>query len=118
MGFMRGLDRESIVKLAAGNAETLADTSPEMMADELIANREVFDFLNAAPGLARNPLLVLSSDDGLAPQTDSLIKAVRSHGGARISAYHGPTDHSWSDHRIDLAAHVIRWLMGLALLER
>lgn len=110
MGFMRGLDRDGIVKLAAGNAETLADTSSEKMADELIANRDTFDFLKAAPGLARKPLLVLSSNDGLAPQTDSLIDAVRKSGGTRITRYHAATDHSWSDHRIDLAAHVIRWL--------
>jgi uncharacterized protein len=113
MGYMRGLDRDDIVKLAAGNAETLADTSPEAMADELIANRDAFDFLKAAAGLARKPLLVLSSDDGLAPQTDRLIEAVGKNGGTRIARYHAATDHSWSDHRIDLAAHVIRWLQSI-----
>ena len=118
MGFMRGQNRDGIVKLAAGNAETLADTSPETMADELIANREAFDFLKAAPGLARKPLLVLSSDDGLAPQTDSLIEAVRASGGTQIASFHTTTDHSWSDHRIDLAAHVIRWLQTLGVARR
>lgn len=113
MGFTRGLDRDNIVKLASESSETLADTSPEVMADELISNRETFDFLKAAAGLARKPLLVLSSDDGLAPQTDSLIKAVRANGGTRIAAHHAATDHSWSDHRVDLAAHVIRWLQSL-----
>jgi uncharacterized protein len=113
MGFMRGLDREAIAKMAAGNAETLADTSPETMADELIANRDAFDFLKAAPGLARRPLLVLSSDDGLAPQTDALIAAIGKSGGNRVTRYHAATDHSWSDHRIDLAAHVIRWLQSI-----
>ena len=118
MGFMRGLDRDGIVKVAAGNAETLADTSPEIMADELINNRVALDFLKAAPGLARKPLLILSSDDGLAPQTDALIKAVRAAGGTRITAYHSTTDHSWSDHRIDLASHVIRWLQNLGQPKR
>lgn len=118
MGFMRGLDRDSIAKLAAENSETLADTSPEVMADELIGNHEAFDFLKAATGLSRKPLLVLSSDDGLAPQTDSLIKAVRANGGTRIAAYHAATDHSWSDHRVDLAAHVIRWLKSLNQPQR
>ena len=113
MGFMRGLDRDGIVQLAAGNAEALANTSPEAMADELIANREAFDFLKAAPGLARKPLLVLSADDGLASQTDDLMRAIRANGGTRLTAYHAATDHSWSDHRVDLAAHVIRWLQGL-----
>lgn len=118
MGVMRGLDRDGIVKLAAGNAETLADTSPETMADELIANRDAFDFRKSAPGLARMPLLVLSSDDGLAPQTDSLIEAVGKNGGMRVTRYHAATDHSWSDHRIDLAAQVIRWLHSIERLQR
>jgi hypothetical protein len=113
MGVMRGLDREGIIKMAAGNAESLADTSPERMADELIAGRAAFDFMATAPGLARKPLLVLSADDGLAPQTDALIAAVRRSGGTQITAYHAATDHSWSDRRIDLAAQVINWLQSL-----
>ena len=114
MGLMRGLDREGIVKMAAENSETLADVTPESMAQELIAGRPGFDFLKAAPGLARHNLLVLSSDDGLAPQTDALVAAVRQNGGTQITTYHAATDHSWSDRRIDLAARVIRWLETLA----
>ena len=113
MGVMRGLDRPGIIKLASENAETLVGTSPEQMADELIAGRVDFDFMAAAPGLARHPLLVLSSDDGLAPQTDLLISAVRKAGGKRITAVHAATDHSWSDHRVYLQAQVIRWLQSL-----
>ncbi len=74
--------------------------------------------MQTAPGLARKPLLVLSSDDGLAPQTDALIAAVRKNGGKRITAYHAATDHSWSDRRIDLAAQVIRWLESLTPAKR
>ena len=113
MGFMRGLDRPGIIKMASENAETLAGTSPEIMADELIAGRATFDFMAAAPGLAKHPLLVLSSDDGLAPQTDLLITAVRQAGGTRITAVHAATDHSWSDRRVYLEGQVIRWLQRL-----
>ena len=113
MGEMTGLDRPGIVKLASENTETLAGTSPEIMADELIAGRPGFDFMRTAPGLALHPLLVLSSDDGLAPQTDALIAAVRKAGGTRITAVHAATDHSWSDHRIFLETQVIGWLDGL-----
>lgn len=114
MGVMRGLDREGIVKLAAENMETLADVTPQSMAQELIAGRPGFDFMRAAPGLARRNLLVLSSDDGLAPQTDALVAMVRQNGGTKITTYHAATDHSWSDRRIDLAAQVIRWLETLS----
>ena len=113
MGYMHGLDRPGIVKMASENAETLAGTSPEMMADELVAGHDAFDFMKTAPGLALHPLLVLSSDDGLAPQTDALIAAVRKAGGTRITAVHAATDHGWSDHRIFLEAQVINWLNGL-----
>ena len=113
MGAMRGLDRPRIIKLASENTETLAGTSPEIMADELIAGRPKFDFMGSAAGLAKKPLLVLSSDDGLAPQTDALIAAVRKAGGKRVTAIHAATDHSWSDRRIYLEAQVIAWLQGL-----
>ena len=113
MGFMRGLNRPDIIKLASENTETLVGTSPELMADELIAGRAGFDFMLTAPGLAKHSLLVLSSDDGLAAQTDALIAAVRKAGGKRVTAVHAATDHSWSDHRVFLEAQVIRWLQEL-----
>ena len=113
MGVMRGLDRPGLIKLSSENAETLAGTSPEIMADELIAGRDTFNFLPSAAGLAKKSVLVLSSDDGLAPQTDALIAAVRAKGGTRITAVHAATDHSWSDRRIFLEGQVIRWLHSL-----
>ncbi len=108
-----GQSRADVVKLSAENAETLAGTSPELMADELMSGAPVLNILLTAPGLAKRPLLVLSSDDGLAPQTDALIAAVRKAGGKRVTAVHAATDHSWSDRRIYLEAQVIRWLQGL-----
>ena len=108
-----GGNRVDVVKLAGENAETLAGTSPELMADELMSGAPLLDILRTAPGLAKTPLLVLSSDDGLAPQTDALIAAVRKAGGKRVTAVHAATDHSWSDHRVYLEAQVIRWLQGL-----
>ena len=113
MGWVGGLEREDLARRSAGNAETLADTSPEMIADELIANREAFDFLQYAPQLAAKSLLILSSDDDLAFMTDALVAAVRKEGGDRVTAIHEATDHSWSDKRIALQAHVIRWLQSL-----
>ena len=108
-----GQSRADVVKLAASNAETLAGTSPEQMADELMSDAPVLNLMLTAPGLAKHPLLVLSSDDGLAPQTDLLIAAVRQAGGKRITAVHVATDHSWSDRRVYLQAQVIRWLQSL-----
>jgi hypothetical protein len=67
-----------------------------------------------ANGLKGKHLLVLSSDDGLAPGTDALIKAIRAGGGDRdVTAEHVATDHSWADRRIALASSIIGWLSQL-----
>lgn len=55
-----------IVASAAENAETLV-TTPEKMADELVADVSKMPLKDTVAGLAKIPLLVLSSDDGLAP---------------------------------------------------
>lgn len=114
MGLAGKLPREEAIKAAADNLETLADTSPEVMADELAAGQSAFDFLVAAPGLAKRPLLVLTSNDTLASHTDPLVTAVRAAGGQKATAAHVATDHSWSDRRIELQARIIRWLGTLA----
>jgi pimeloyl-ACP methyl ester carboxylesterase len=113
MGAMAGMPREKVVELMAGNLETLAGVTPESMADEVIANARAFSFENVADGLSKTPLLVLSADDGLAPTTDKLIKAVQAKGGRQLTAVHVATDHGWSDHRIFLESTILAWLAGL-----
>lgn len=93
--------------------EALAGTSPETMADEMIANRNSFDFTNAASALAATNLFILSSDDGLAPGTDALAEAIRKGGGSRVKTLHVATDHSWSDARIRLESEILTWLEAL-----
>jgi len=118
MGATGTMPRADVIKLSASNAETLAGTSPEQMADELIAGSAGNDFMQTAPGLAKKSLLVLSSDDGLAPGTDKLAAAVKAAGGKRVTMVHAATDHSWSDKRVYLEAQVIRWLQGLLEAKR
>ena len=113
MGSVGAIPRTELVTLAAGSMESLAGVTAESMADELAANKAAFDWNNGATGLASMPLLVLASDDGLAPMTDSLVANVRKNGGKQVSTVHVPTDHSWSDKRIRLESEVIRWLIGL-----
>ncbi|MBC7521470.1 MAG: alpha/beta fold hydrolase [Sandarakinorhabdus sp.] len=114
MGLVGGLARAELVKRSAENAETLAGTSPEMMADELIANAAANRAQAGAAGLAKIPMLILSSDDGLAPMSDGLAAAIRKAGGTRVTEAHVATDHSWSDNRLTLQGLVIEWLEGLA----
>jgi pimeloyl-ACP methyl ester carboxylesterase len=104
--------RAEAVALMADNMEALSGVTAESMADEVIAKRTAFGFMRAAPGLAKAPLLVLSADDGLAPQTDALAAAVRKAGGA-VTTTHVATDHSWNTARVRLASEVIGWLRSL-----
>lgn len=113
MGAAGHLPRPALVALTADNMETLAGVTAESMADELAAHTAAFDWTPAVTGLSRLPLLVLSSDDGLAPGTDALAASVRGAGG-RVTAVHVATDHGWSDRRIRLESEVITWLSALA----
>jgi uncharacterized protein len=114
MGRVGGAAREQVTALAAGNMESLASVTAEQMADELIANAAAWGFDDAAPGLAGTPLLVLTSDDGLAPHAAPLVDRVRAAGNQRVTVVHEATDHGWSDRRIALQDAVIRWLQAIA----
>ncbi len=94
----------------ADNMESLHGVTPESMADEVISHSADFGLAGSVDGLVSVPLLVLSADDGLAPQTDALTHAIARAGGKRIQSIHAATDHGWSDHRIFLESAVINWL--------
>lgn len=113
MGLAGSGARPDVVAVMADNLESLAGVTAEQMADELIANTAAWRFEGAAAGLARTPLLVLTSDDGLAPHSERLVNAVRAQGNARVTPVHVATDHGWSDRRIALQDAVIRWLQSL-----
>ena len=112
-GLIGSAPRAQLIERSAANSETLADTSPEKMADELIANAPANRAAAGAAGLANIPMLVLTSDDGLAPGSDSLVAAIRAAGGTMVTTAHVPTDHSWSDARLQLESLVIDWLEAL-----
>jgi pimeloyl-ACP methyl ester carboxylesterase len=113
MGYLGQAPRERVVAEMADDMESLAGVTPASMADEVIANAKTFGFANDVPGLSQTPLLVLSADDGLAPSTNSLVKAVEAEGNQHVTAIHAATDHGWSDHRIFLESTIINWLAGL-----
>jgi len=113
MAAMNRLSRAQLVQGMAGDMETLANTSPEQMADELIAHKDSWNFTTAYDGLASIPMLVITSNDGLAPSNDALVAAVRKRGNTRVATAHFPTDHSYSDQRIAMESAVIEWLQKL-----
>ncbi|MEG3148100.1 alpha/beta hydrolase [Sphingomonas sp. RT2P30] len=114
IGLLGSLPRAAAIKAFGDNGmEALADTGPAIMADEAIAHADAYDFVKAAPKLGTTPLLVLTSDDGLAAPADALVKGARAAGNGHVTSVHVATDHGWSDARVRLASEVIRWLAGL-----
>jgi alpha/beta superfamily hydrolase len=106
--------RAIVAKSMAEDMESLAGTSADKMADEVIAMSPRLSFnAEVARGLSTKPLLVLTSDDGLAPGAEKLVKAIQADGGKQVTLHHEATDHGWSGRRIALEALVIRWLQGL-----
>ena len=105
--------RAQIVRGMADNMETLAGVTAESMADELLAGAPKWRVADVVPGLARLPLLVITSGDGLAPQSDALVKAVRAKGNTSVTTVHYPTDHSYSDKRIAVEESIVEWLERL-----
>ncbi len=109
MGVVGAMPKAEAVTFMKDNMETLAST-PETLAEDLVSGASRRRLANAAAGLARVPMLVLSSDDGLAAHSDSLVAAARRAGNTRVTAVHVATDHSWSDRRVALTSMVLRWL--------
>ena len=113
MGAEGAVKREDAVAMMRDNMESLAGGTAETFADDLRSGAAARNWSHAVCGLARLPLLVLTSDDGLAPMSDSLVAAVRRGGDRRVTVVHEATDHSWSDRRIFLESAVLRWLQEL-----
>jgi pimeloyl-ACP methyl ester carboxylesterase len=105
--------RAEAMALMADNMETLAGVTAGSMADEVLGKAADFDWSTGAAALGRKPLLVLTSDDGLAPAAEALAAKVKAVPGARVAAVHAATDHGWSGARIRLEQEVIGWLEGL-----
>jgi hypothetical protein len=88
----------------------LAGCTPESLAKEIIANAAAWNVPNLAPKLATRPLLVITSDDGLAPSNDAFAAALHKAGATNITTVHLTTDHSYSDQRIALEKAVLEAL--------
>jgi len=113
IGLMGTMTRAEAVPVMADNMESLAGGTAETFADDLLDGAGRRRLAAAARGLAWMPLLVLTSSDGFAAHSDSLVAAVRRLGNTRVTTMHVATDHSWSDRRVALASAMIRWLQRL-----
>ncbi len=98
-----------LTALMADNMEALAGVTAESMAHEVETNGANYS-LRDVGALRDTPLLVLTSNDGLAPHADALVADIRAQGGAHVTTAHVATDHGWSDRRIELETRILRWL--------
>lgn len=112
MGSDARLPRDTLVAVMADNMEALAGVTARSMASDLAAGaaKSHWTFADAVPGLTRTRMLVITADDGLAPESDSLVQRLRARGNTSITTLHEPTDHSYSDKRIALETAVLEWL--------
>jgi pimeloyl-ACP methyl ester carboxylesterase len=99
---------------AAEGMAPLAGCTPESLAKEAIANADAWNIPHLAPALVSRPLLVITSEDGLAPSNDAFVDALRKSGGKQVTTLHLATDHAYSDKRIALATSILNWLATLS----
>jgi len=107
-------NRARLVKsLADNDILPLAGCTAESLADEMLSHRKQWNFVDYAGMFGVRPLLLITSEDGLAPGANHLAAAVRALGSTHVTEQHFPTDHSYSDKRIALQVAVLNWLATL-----
>jgi uncharacterized protein len=107
-------NRAKLLKNLIGNdIKPLAGCTAESLADEMLSHRKEWDFVDYASMFGARPLLLITSEDGLAPGANHLAAVVRQVGNTHVTEQHFPTDHGYSDHRIALEAAVLNWLATL-----
>ena len=106
-----GQEKEATARLATHLAEEgmapLAGCTPESLAKEVITNAAAWNVPALASKFANRPVLVITSDDGLAPSNDAFVEALHKAGATDITTVHLTTDHSYSDQRIALEKAVL-----------
>jgi pimeloyl-ACP methyl ester carboxylesterase len=108
---MEGVTLKAIgAGLAGEGMAPLAGCTPDGLARETIANAAAWSFPSKANALKARPVLVITSNDGLAPANGTFVGALRKAGNNRVKTLHFETDHSYSDQRRELSAAVLAWL--------
>jgi hypothetical protein len=109
-----GQEKEATARLAAHFAAEgmapLAGCTPESLATEVITNAAAWNIPALASKLANRSVLVITSDDGLAPSNDAFVEALHKAGTSELTTVHMTTDHSYSDQRIALQKAVLETL--------
>jgi pimeloyl-ACP methyl ester carboxylesterase len=96
-----------------GDTGPLNGVTAEGLLEEAKKNAAAWD-VAAHPNLWKGrPVLVVVADDFLHADDVALAESVRKIPGGQVTEVQMTTDHSFSDHRIQLAATVLGWLKQL-----
>lgn len=95
---------------AMADEASYTNASVDSLAQDARAHAAEWDWTKRAALLAPRPVLVLTSDDGLAATGEAAAAAVGAAGDAKPTMVHMTTDHSFDDHRVALAAAVSDWI--------
>ncbi len=96
--------------LAAEGMAPLAGCTPESLAQETLDHANDWRFPTKAAALKSRSVLIVTSDDGLAPSNEAFAALLKKDGDTHVTAQHYATDHSYSDKRIELSKTVLAWL--------
>lgn len=108
---------DALRKMSAGLAKEgmapLAGCTPDGLARELADHAAAWTFSSKVDALKNRTALIVTSDDGLAQANTSFAADLRKAGDTGVTTVHLPTDHVYSDQRIELSHAVLQWLATL-----
>jgi len=96
-----------------GDLPPLSGTSESALISEIEHAPPALDLIATAPAIAPRPLLVIGADKALGPTAKAVAAAAQKAGGQKVTLVTMPTDHSFSDRRIQLEMTIIDWLNAL-----
>jgi pimeloyl-ACP methyl ester carboxylesterase len=113
LGKVSGAARAALAAKAFDDlGNSLHGATASSIADEIVAHRSDWNFRSWASDLTRRPLLVIGASRAGGEENRELADAVTRAGG-KVTAVTLTSDHSFQDHRIALAAEVVKWLQKL-----
>ena len=96
-----------------GDMPPLAGTSIDAILAEIAAPGDALSLRALLPALAERPLLIIGARRGAGSDAADFARRARAAGAQAVTSEVMDTDHSFSDHRIALAAALVGWLDSL-----
>ena len=106
------LDKQQLEEFR-GDVGPLSGATPEGLLEEAKKNAAAWDVAAHANLWNGRPVLVVEADDFLHADDVAIATAVRKSPSGQITETQMVTDHSYSDHRVALAATLLGWLKQL-----